>query len=225
MSPSPRSRPSPARASRAPTARSPRRALFRVPGITYLSHVRGRVHARCEDGLASSASCPSRTPRRARSTPSTTCSLRHTLPHRALGARQGRPQPARASPGTRLEDVHEVWSHEQALAQCAGYLAGLGVRHAHVPEHRPGRRARGAKRARGRGRALVARLRRPLRPRHPRGRRAGLRRQLHAVRRHLRRARASIPGRRAPRSCSPCRTSPARSTGCWSASTPSTSTS
>jgi len=30
-----------------------------------------------------------------------------------------------AKPGTKLEDIKEVYSHEQAISQCAGYLAGL----------------------------------------------------------------------------------------------------
>ena len=33
-----------------------------------------------------------------------------------------------AKPGTRLEDVREVFSHEQAINQCAGYLSGLNVK-------------------------------------------------------------------------------------------------
>ena len=39
-----------------------------------------------------------------------------------------------AIPGARLEDIHEVFSHEQALGQCAGYLEGLGL-HANVCEN------------------------------------------------------------------------------------------
>ncbi|MDM8163744.1 bifunctional chorismate mutase/prephenate dehydratase [Collinsella intestinalis] len=39
-----------------------------------------------------------------------------------------------AKPGARLEDIREVWSHEQAIAQCAGYLDRLGVR-VHVCEN------------------------------------------------------------------------------------------
>lgn len=39
-----------------------------------------------------------------------------------------------AKPGTRIEDIREVWSHEQAIAQCADYLESLGVR-VHVCEN------------------------------------------------------------------------------------------
>ena len=33
-----------------------------------------------------------------------------------------------AKPGTKLSDIKEVYSHEQALSQCAGYLKTLGVK-------------------------------------------------------------------------------------------------
>ena len=33
-----------------------------------------------------------------------------------------------AKPGTRLEDVKEIYSHEQALSQCGGFLKQLGVK-------------------------------------------------------------------------------------------------
>lgn len=39
-----------------------------------------------------------------------------------------------AKPGTALENVREVWSHEQALAQCAGYIARHGFK-THVCEN------------------------------------------------------------------------------------------
>ena len=40
-----------------------------------------------------------------------------------------------ANPGTKLEDIRDVYSHEQALHQCAGYLAGLKNVAVHVVEN------------------------------------------------------------------------------------------
>lgn len=42
-----------------------------------------------------------------------------------------------AKPGTKLEDIRDVYSHEQALHQCAGYLAGLKNVAVHVVENTP----------------------------------------------------------------------------------------
>jgi chorismate mutase/prephenate dehydratase len=39
-----------------------------------------------------------------------------------------------AKPGTRLEDIHEVYSHEQAITQCANFLEAHGIT-AHVCEN------------------------------------------------------------------------------------------
>ncbi|NLF34579.1 MAG: bifunctional chorismate mutase/prephenate dehydratase [Clostridiales bacterium] len=38
-----------------------------------------------------------------------------------------------AKPGTRPEDITEIYSHEQALGQCSGYLKGLGDRVKVIP--------------------------------------------------------------------------------------------
>lgn len=40
-----------------------------------------------------------------------------------------------AKPGTKLENIRDVYSHEQALHQCAGYLAGLKNVAVHVVEN------------------------------------------------------------------------------------------
>ena len=40
-----------------------------------------------------------------------------------------------AKPGTKLEDIRDVYSHEQALHQCAGFLAGLKNVAVHVVEN------------------------------------------------------------------------------------------
>ena len=46
-----------------------------------------------------------------------------------------------ARPGTRLEDVRRVYSHPQALAQCEGFLRGLGVEAVAVYDTAGGARA------------------------------------------------------------------------------------
>lgn len=40
-----------------------------------------------------------------------------------------------AKPGTKLEDIRDIYSHEQAISQCAGFLAGLKNVAVHVVEN------------------------------------------------------------------------------------------
>ena len=221
MSPSPRSRPSPARASRAPTARSPRRAPSACPPHLPL-HVRGRVQGGggrphefgvlpIENSTAGSVNAvydllATHSCRIVRS-------VRVKVDHNLL-----------ARPGTRLEDVHEVWSHEQALNSARATSPGSAS---------PRTCARTPPRPPSTWRKATARTwpRSPRAPAQPSTASTSSRPTCRTPTpttpgsSSSPRPRASIPGRRAPRSCSPCRTNPARSTGCWSASTPSTSTS
>ena len=98
---------------------------FRVPAITYLSTFEG-VFKAVEDGLTEFGVLPIEN-----STAGSVNAVYDLLAtHSCRIVRSVRVKVDHnllARPGTRLEDVHEVWSHEQALNQCAGYLAGLGV--------------------------------------------------------------------------------------------------
>lgn len=99
--------------------------LFRVPAITYLSSFEGVFRA-VADGLCAYGVLPIENSTAGSVNAvydllgpygfSIVRSLRLKVEHSLL-----------ALPGTRIEDVREVASHEQALAQCAGYLAGIGA--------------------------------------------------------------------------------------------------
>ena len=79
-----------------------------------------------------------------------------------------------AKPGATLADIREVVSHSQALNQCAAYLERLRGAHHRVRKHGARGRARLDIGPDGPRRALLARLRRPLRAFGARARGAGL---------------------------------------------------
>ena len=68
-------------------------------------------------------------------------------------------------PGTHKEDVRIVYSHQQAINQCADYIAKITGPRARVREHRQGRGDGRREPTARRGRHRLARLRRPVRPR------------------------------------------------------------
>lgn len=100
--------------------------LFRVPGITYFNTFEGVFRA-VQDGFCDFGVLPIENSTAgsvnavydllAQYRFSIVRSLRLKIDHNLL-----------AKPGTRLEDVREVYSHGQAIAQCAGFLEQLGVK-------------------------------------------------------------------------------------------------
>ena len=100
--------------------------LFRVPSITYFSTFEGVFRAVrdgfCDYGVvpienSSAGSVNAVYDLLAQYRFSIVRSLRLKIDHQLL-----------AKPGTRLADITEVHSHEQAVAQCAGFLERLGCR-------------------------------------------------------------------------------------------------
>lgn len=100
--------------------------LFRVPGITFFSTFEGVFRA-VRDGFCSFGVLPIENSTAgsvnavydllAKYSFSIVRSLRLKIDHNML-----------ARPGVHLEDVREVYSHEQAIAQCSGYLEAHGIR-------------------------------------------------------------------------------------------------
>ena len=105
---------------------------FRVPGITYFSTFEGVCRA-VRDGFCEFVVLPIENSTAGSVNAvydllaayrfSIVRSVRVKVDHNLL-----------AKPGTCLEDVREVWSHEQAIAQCADYLEHRGFK-AHVCEN------------------------------------------------------------------------------------------
>ena len=99
--------------------------LFRVPGITFFNTFEGVFRA-VRDGLCDFGVLPIENSTAgsvnavydllAEYSFSIVRSLRLKIDHNLL-----------VRPGLKLEDVREVYSHAQALAQCSGYLERLGV--------------------------------------------------------------------------------------------------
>lgn len=100
--------------------------LFRVPGITFFNTFEGVFRA-VRDGLCDFGVLPIENSTAgsvnavydllAQYSFSIVRSLRLKIDHNLL-----------VRPGVNLEDVHEVYSHAQALAQCSDYLEHLGVK-------------------------------------------------------------------------------------------------
>lgn len=106
--------------------------LFRLPSITFFSSFEGVCRA-VKDGLVRYGVLPIEN-----STAGSVNAVYDLLAeyrfHIVRSIRLKIDHNLLAKPGTRIEDIREVWSHEQAIAQCADYLESLGVR-VHVCEN------------------------------------------------------------------------------------------
>ena len=165
----------------------------RVPAVPraehhVLQHLRGRLPRRARRVLRLRRGTDRELLGGLRERRATTCS-RSTASPRSSGRCAWRfDHQLLAKPGTRLADITEVHSHEQAVAQCAGFPrapglpAGLRV----APDAAMAAELVAKKRPARRRGALLARLRGPLRPLTSlESRRPGHRPQLHALHRHL----------------------------------------
>lgn len=106
--------------------------LFRTPGITYFGTFEGVCRA-VRDGLCQYGVLPIEN-----STAGSVNAVYDLIAayrfHIVRSIRVKIDHNLLAKPGTDLAGIREVWSHEQALAQCADYLDSLGVR-VHVCEN------------------------------------------------------------------------------------------
>ncbi len=153
----------PARAWRAPTPRWP--ATGCCPGAT--SSTSRPSTPWCppwSPACASSACCPLKTAPTALSARSMNCcrstslsivrSTRLCIRHELL-----------ALPGVKMEDITEIYSHEQAIGQCSKFLERPQRRAGHpLRQHRRGRQDGGRARRPPRRRHLLPRLRGAVRP-------------------------------------------------------------
>ena len=90
-----------------------------------------------------------------------------------------------ALPGAKLDGIKDIYSHQQAIAQCKGFLEKHPEITVRLREHRRSCQDGGRERPRGRGRPLKPLVRRALQPRCAGPQRSGQRCQLHALCVHL----------------------------------------
>ena len=118
--PSPQTQPSPARASKVPTAKIAACKLFDVPDIAFFETFEGVMRA-VRDGFCEFGVLPIEN-----STAGSVNAVYDLLAqfdfHIVRSLRLKIDHNLFVKPGTKLADVREVYSHGQAIAQCAGFI-------------------------------------------------------------------------------------------------------